>query len=279
MKNLKIVGLLFIVAAFSCGFSSCTFYDEEDTVIIAYLKINDILESRLSKTHHSEIEQFQEKSKAVFGARLLGFSIDYDYDGSVIKSFTKKYSTGKNQYNIELLEIGITSELWNYFDQNYADAIPAKVQNVEEGRYYTISELKAKYPDYKTVEMEDFRPMELVNSIMNEKLFAWSMEAEGDVNLYTLYVYYLEYRQDKTEAQEPKQTSEITINSKIDFNKALTAHFPEGIPDGIDEKKIKATFKRLINGQNPLYTNDQQGFENFANDYFETDMFSGEDAE
>jgi hypothetical protein len=28
-----------------------------------------------------------------------------------------------------------------------------------------------------------------------------------------------------------------------------------------------------------MYKNDKQGFKNFANDYFETDMFSGEDGD
>ena len=191
-------------------------------------------------------------------------------------------SKSANEYNIEQLEMDISVELWNYLSLTYSEVIPSKAQNTEEGRYYSIAELKAKYPDYKEVEIEGFRPMELVNSVMSEKLFDWSMISNGEVNLRTLYVYYLANRKFADDTKMEKSASlppnsKTETKSKIDYVGIIKTHFPDKIPNEVNVSEVKTTFQKLSSGENPMYTNDTQGFENFANDYFETDMFSGED--
>jgi len=73
LKNsLAVLGIA--VCAIICTiFSSCSMYDEQDTTIIAYLKINDLLENKLSKTCHSEIEQLKKAYKEHNDAALSSY--------------------------------------------------------------------------------------------------------------------------------------------------------------------------------------------------------------
>lgn len=69
--------------------------------------------------------------------------------------------------------------------------------------------------------------------------------------------------------------------SSIDYMGVFKSHFPYGILDDIDTDEIIALFSRLSSGKDAMYENTQKGFETFAMEYFETDMFSpeGEDME
>lgn len=293
-SKIKMLTLFVLCATFSAGFSSCSNYDEQDGTIIAYLKINDLLEKKLAKTCNSEIEKVHKELGKINDVssvniqeafvRYGGYNVDYDFD--CIRTFIKKYKISKSAevYNIKQLEMDISVELWNYLNLTYSEVIPSKAQNTEEGRYYSIAELKAKYPDYKEVEIENFRPMELVNSVMSEKLFNLPAISESNVNLRTLYVYYLANRKvaddtktDKSVSISPNSKTETM--SKIDYVGIIKTHFPNGISDEVNVDNVKTTFQKLSSGKDPMYTNDTPGFENFANDYFETDMFSGEDVE
>lgn len=263
LKNsLAVLGIA--VCAIICTiFSSCSMYDEQDTTIIAYLKINDLLENKLSKTCHSEIEQlkkaYKEHNDAALVSGLFGLNVnvDFDYDTDAIKAFNKKYTAADGKsVKLEELEADITSELWNYLNQNYADAIPAKAQNTAEGRYYTITELKAKYPDYKELEIEDFSPMELVNSVVNEKLFDFSMLSEGDVNLRTLYVYYLANKPAESTIENGKSELEKDAQklhemyckaeqSQSEEDAAAMLAFQAKCLEKYDKKEFKAIFGKL----------------------------------
>lgn len=254
-------------------FTSCSVYDEDDATIIAYLKINDLLESKLSKTNNDRLADFNQavtKYNEAVSARALSQFLDwglnipveeFPYDEAIINAFNKKYY---NEYtkscNLDDLENDLSAELWAYINTCYTNTIPAKAQNVEEGRYYTIPELKAKYPDYKEVEIEDFSPMEIIRIVENETLFGLSLISDGDINLNTLYTYY--------------------INTKEQYLNIMASHFTEGIPADYDTDAIFRLFYAYsANGGDSPYTRDLGGFEAFANDYYETDMFSGEDCD
>ena len=45
----------------------------------------------------------------------------------------------------------------------------------------------------------------------------------------------------------------------------------------MDTEEIIKLFMQLSTSEDPSYSNDKEGFEKFANDYFETDIFNGED--
>ncbi len=254
-------------------FVSCSDYDEEDVTIVGFLKINDLLENKLSKTCHSEITQLQDAIETynanAFMGEFFGMSanmkFDYNIDG--ITTFENRY-TASDGVNLKhkQLEYDITSELWNYLTYIYSDEIPSKAQDIEKGRYYTIAELKAQYPEYKELVIEEFSPMELINTVMREKLFDWSMLSRRRVNLRTLYVYYLANR---VSAEE----------SNIDYVAIIKRHFDNNIPSSVNVEDVKTLFHKLTAGEDPMYENNTQGFRSFANDYFETDMFSGEDAD
>lgn len=261
---------------------SCSYYDEEDATIIAYLKINDLLETKLEKTCEDEISAFENAAEAhekIAAADFFGvydvFGVAPDdeflaYDEDAITSFYKKYYIDETEsFNMKALEADISSELWTYINSLYADLIPAKAQNTEEGRYYTISELKEKYSDYKEVEIEDFSPMEIIKTVENEGLFDFSLLSDGEVNLHTLYCYYIHLN--SLSEQEDKALDNLGYVTIID------SHFPDGIPDDFDTDAVIKLFQKLSTGDNPIYTNDLEGFEKFAFDYFETDMFTGED--
>jgi hypothetical protein len=96
-----------------------------------------------------------------------------------------------------------------------------------------------------------------------------------------LYVYYLANRETATatEKSQEETPNKAEIQPDIDYVGIIKAHFPDGIPDAVNINEVKATFHRLSSGESPIYKNDKQGFKNFANDYFETDMFSGEDGD
>lgn len=223
----NLLSIFVLIVFFSTFLSSCNKYDEQDATIIAYLRINDLLENKLTKTSRTEIQQLQKNYKDYNSALLAGsffgvnVNVSFNYDTDVIKAFNKKYtaSDGKS-LNLVQIETDIVSELWNYLNLTYSDVIPQKAQNVEEGRYYTIVELKEKYPDYKEVEIEGFSPMKLVNAVMNEKLFDWSMISEGDVNLRTLYVYYL--------ANKPTETRK-KLTTEFDFLKEYKDKYPSEV--------------------------------------------------
>lgn len=173
--------------------TSCTTYDEQDATIVAYLKVNDLLEKQLSASADKEIDSFKEMYGAQFISDFCGLGLNFNsnYDEEIINSFSQRYIIAKDCFDTVRLEADISAELWNYLTTLYSETVPPKAQNTETGRYYTISELKAKYPDYKDLEVEDFSPMELISTVMNEKLYEFSMIAQGDINLHTLYVYYL----------------------------------------------------------------------------------------
>lgn len=267
--------VLFLSILAVASWTSCSFYDDEDATVIAYLKINDLLEEKLSKTAIEEIGRFLDDCEH------MSWTISSDYDENAINTFYQKYyNESVNTYDEGALENDITAELWNYLIQTYSENIPAKAQNVQEGRYFTISELKEKYKDYKTVELDDFRPMELINIVMNEKLFDCTFISEGDVNLHTLYVFYLTCRlRENDGAASNKESAEATNvkASDIPYRQIIETHFTNGVPVELSIDEIISTFNKLSQGESPLYQNSRDGFEQFANDYFETDMFSGEE--
>lgn len=289
MKIKNLMAGLVLFAAVPMSFAGCSSYDEDDCTIIAYLKINDMLEKKLADNSVNDVLDFMQAYSTASWENM------FDYNEDAVNSFAEKYYDESNDtFNAEKLEAGITSELWNYLNLNYTNAIPAKAQNPDEGRYYTITELKAKYPDYKELEIEDFRPMELINSVMSEKLFDYSFISEGDVNLRTLYVFYLlckKAEKNATAGQDDKPSEEIgadteknittkqndTPSEKIDYKRIIASHFDGSIPANVNVNEVVSNFKRLSGDKDGLYENTQAGFEQFANDYFETDMFTGED--
>lgn len=184
------------------SFCRCSSYDEEDATIIAYLKINDLIEERISGTSKSEIEKWYSNAQnATYSQALFGYSAG-DFDMALLAEFTNKY--GGKDLNFQQLESDISSELWYYFNSTYSEEeIPAKAQNSEEGRFYTISELKEKYPDYKEVEITGFSPVVLIDNIMKENLFEESIYAKGGISLRTLYTVYL--------ACKPKETNNENV--------------------------------------------------------------------
>lgn len=243
--------------------TSCTTYDEQDATIVAYLKINDLLEKQLSESADMEINSFEEMYGAQFISDFCGLGLNFNsnYDEDIIKSFSQRYIIAKDCFDTVRLEADISAELWNYLTTLYTETVPPKAQNAETGRYYTISELKAKYPDYKDLEIEDFSPMELISTVMNEKLYEFSMIAQGDINLHTLYVYYL------------------TSKNKPDINYAEIIKQSGYTPEQSEVEHLVTVFSSLSTGNQPLYTHDEKGFRSFVTDYYETDMFSGEDAD
>lgn len=264
--------------------SSCNMYDEEDATIIAFLRINDLIEEKLNPVcfdeinkMNSEVNEYNKRlASASFGAFFginTGSYGNYDlpYDIDVMNTFNEKYKIIGNGYDLALLEQDVTSELWAYLNLTYSDIIPAKAQNAQEGRYYTIKELKDKYPDYKEVELEDFSPMELLNTVTNEKLFELSMLSDGDVNLRTLYIFYLAYKQ----IPEPALNE---IDSSIDYMSVIRQHLDEESIKQLDLNEVIATFNRVSLGTGS-YDHNMAGFERFAMDYFQTDIFSGADIE
>ena len=186
MRIKNLMAGLALFAAMPMFFAGCSSYDEDDCTIIAYLKINDLLEKRLAGNSADEVLDFMQAYSNATWENM------FDYNEEAVKSFAEKYyDESSDTYKVEKLEADITSEFWNYCNMNYSHALPATAQNPGEGRYYTIAELKKKYPDYKEFEIKDFRPVELVNRVMNEKLFEFSLISNGDVNLRTLSVFYL----------------------------------------------------------------------------------------
>lgn len=262
--------------------TSCSVYDEDDATIIAYLKINDLLENKLSKTCGDKIASFEKAAAehdnlvaAQYLNQLLGWGLgisddDFSYDKDAIDSFYKKYyDKNTKRYDLEALEADISAELWAYINFCYTNTIPAKAQNAEEGRYYTISELKTKYSDYKDVEIEEFSPMELIRTVENETLFDLSLISDGDVNLYTLYAFYLQNK------ESGKGNAGDSVKEK--YLAIIASHFTGGIPADFDTDAFIKLFNTYSTIDGAPYTNDLEGFKHFANDYLETDMFSGED--
>lgn len=264
----KLCILMCVTAIFSA--TSCKSYDEQDLTIIGFLKVNDLLEQQLSPNCEAEIEQFEQTIIASTYGYYNNLYMNYDED-CINYFFNNLYDETNQTYDTTAIENEITSELWTYIDYLYEDNIPAKAQNVEEGRYYTISELKGMYPKYAKMEIEDFSPMGIVNIIKDEHLFGPTSFYESNVNLRTLYIYYLYNR---------KMLNKIDkMSDLLEYSLIIDSHFPEGMPDDIDVESIVNTFKKLSSGDNPIYTDDMDGFEKFTFDYFETDMFSGEDTE
>ena len=233
-NSLLLAITLFI--AVTTSFISCSSYDEQDVTIIGYLKINDLLESKLSKTCDDEIKELVQAYKDYNDAQLASaffgwdYNVGFNYDTDIIKVFNKKYTAADGvSVILEKLEADIATELWGYLTLIYSDEIPSKAQNIEEGRYYTIEELKLKYPEYEELEIEEFRPMELINAVMREKLFHLSDYSEGDVNLRTLYVYYLANRVSVEE-------------SNIDYVTIIKRHFDNNIPSSVNVEEVKTLF-------------------------------------
>ena len=65
-------------------------------------------------------------------------------------------------------------------------------------------------------------------------------------------------------------------SGNIDYKGIIAAHFDGSIPADVNVNEVVAMFKRCI-GKDGLYKNTRSGFESFVVDYFETDMFTGED--
>lgn len=166
-------------------FASCGGYDEQDATIIAYLKINDLLENKYSENAGEEI------SNAL--AQELLTSDNYFETLMQIKAFEKQI----DNISQEDIEAEITETLWDYVANCYtATTIPSKAQNTETGTYYSISELKAMYPEYKEVELEDFIPMTLISIVNKEELFDTVIGGD-DINLKTKYMLQSYIKQNK----------------------------------------------------------------------------------
>ena len=101
---------------------SCSYYDEEDATIIAYLKINDLLETKLEKTCEAEISAFENAAEAhekIAAADFFGvydvFGVAPDdeflaYDEDAITSFYEKYYIDETEsFNMKALEADISS--------------------------------------------------------------------------------------------------------------------------------------------------------------------------
>lgn len=70
-----------------------------------------------------------------------------------------------------------------------------------------------------------------------------------------------------------------SIDSELEtlkYRVVIDSHFPDGIPDDLDIDAVISLYHKLSKGNDAMYTDDMAGFEKFANDYFETDMFTGE---
>lgn len=165
-------------------FASCGGYDEQDVNIIAYLRINDLLESKYSDNAEDEITQSV--------AQELISSDDIFTTMMVMAAIEKEIDT----LSMEDIEAEISETLWLYFADCYrASDIPSKAQNTETGTYYTISELKAMYPEYKEVELVEFKPMVLISRVNRENLNILG----DDINLKTLYTLQ-SYKKQKMDA-------------------------------------------------------------------------------
>lgn len=268
-------------------FSSCNMYDEEDVIIISVLKTNDLIEKKLLPVCDAEIEKLdkdiEEFNESVDMQNIsnflgLGFSTkikNLDYDIDQINLMIEKYQTPENVYDLNKLEIDLTTELWTYVNLTYNNIIPAKAQNIHEGRYFTITELKQKYPDYDKVEISDFRPMELISTVDNEKIFDISLLSEGDINLRTLYIFYLHNRKEQEELKKLEDI--VKSNPDIDYIGIIEGHCNEETLKKTNILEIINIFNKLSINNNPVYECNENGFKQFAFDYFETDMFRGED--
>ena len=62
-----------------------------------------------------------------------------------------------------------------------------------------------------------------------------------------------------------------------EYIKIIKSHLPDPVPGDMDTEEIIKLFMQLSTSEDPSYSNDKEGFEKFANDYFETDIFNGED--
>lgn len=287
MQSVRHLSVFVTAVAVLSSVLSCKSYDEQDVTIIAYLKVNDLIEQKLSQTCEAEISQFDNDYSEhvnLMSADFWGITdVFYDnfgynahandpmlkYEANAINTFFANfYEEETESFRTDKLEAQISSDLWDYMANLYTDALPAKAQNVEEGRYYTITELKQKYPEYNEVEVIDFSPMQILNQITGEKLFGAPSIKGKTLNLRTLYSYYI----------INKQLAE-SIDSELEtlkYRVVIDSHFPDGIPDDLDIDAIISLYHKLSKGNNAMYTDDMAGFEKFANDYFETDMFTGE---
>ena len=61
----------------------------------------------------------------------------------------------------------------------------------------------------------------------------------------------------------------------IDYEAIIAPHFEGAIPADFDVKEMVEVFNRCCSGSEPMYENSTEGFESFAMDYLETDMFQG----
>lgn len=275
--------IMFLFVSMTFLLPSCSPYDEDDATIIAYLKINDLLEDKLLETGSDEILVFKDaidEHEKIIAANALGSMFGFStnntesklssYNETAITAFFEKYFNSETEtYDMKALENDITTELWNYINFLYTNTIPAKAQNTTEGRYYTISELKSKYPDYKSVELEDFSPMGIITQVEKEKLFGQPSLNNTNINIHTLYVFYLQNKAIEIELQSALNNPE--------YIKIIKSHLPDPAQEDIDTDGIIKLFMQLSTSEDPSYSNDKEGFEKFANDYFETDIFSGED--
>lgn len=189
----KITGIFSLML--SCFlFASCGGYDEQDATIIAYLKINDLLENKYS-------ENAEEIITNALAQELL--SSDNYFETMVLIGVLEK---GIDNISLAEVEANISETLWAYIAVCYtATTIPSKAQNTETGMYYSISELKAMYPDYKEVELEEFSPMVLISRVDKEDLFD-DLSGSEDANLKTLYVLQ-SYKQHHKNADSEAETS------------------------------------------------------------------------
>lgn len=175
-------------------FASCGGFDEQDVTIIAYLKINDLLENKYSGNAEEVITEN-------IGQALL-------LSDNWFESLMFANTIEKEIDNMSLADIEdeISQSLWEYVAACYpATTIPSKAQNTETGTYYSISELKALYPDYKEVELEDFIPMVLISRVDKEDVFD-GLFGDGDGNLKTLYLLQA-YKQQHINAVTDDETS------------------------------------------------------------------------
>ena len=189
----KIPGIFCLIL--SCFlFASCGGYDDQDVTIISYLKINDLLENKYFENAEevitNNIGQALQLSDNWFESLMFANTVEKEID------------------NISLadIEAEISQSLWEYIAACYpATTIPSKAQNTETGTYYSISELKAMYPDYKEVELKDFSPMVLISRVEKEDVFD-GLFGDGDGNLKTLYVLQA-YKQQHKNAVTDDETS------------------------------------------------------------------------
>ena len=103
--------------------------------------------------------------------------------------------------------------------------------------------------------------------------FEFSLISKGDVNLRTLYVFYLLCK--KAENSSTAGQSGGGSDS-IDYKGIIAAHFGGTIPADVNVNEVIATFKQCT-GKDGLYKNTSSGFKEFVFTYFETDEFTGAD--